>query len=331
MNLVSVVVPVYNAEPWLEQALISAVAQADNRYSLEIVVVDDGSTDRSAAVAESVLSRNQVPYRILPVKNGGPSKARNIGWHSAKGDWIQFLDGDDVLHARKVATQLAPGYHDQPDTAVLYSDWARLRWRAPEWEPDPETASPRIGADPVADLLRTHNFMQLGSQLFCRAWLERVSGFNEKLHLIEDVDLAMRIATCGGRFRHIESSQPLFFYRQREGSLSKQNGGEFVEACIRNARAAEACWQERDEMSDARAEVLCSIYFQGARYFAPRDPERFEKIVRHIEELTPRPLPAGPRPLRYASGIVGYRHAEKLATLYRRIKRHLPIAPMSKQ
>ncbi len=321
MASVSVVIPIHNMREWVQQTLHSVVTQTHGLgNNLEIIVIDSGSTDESAEVAESVLGEAGAEFRILRTENRGPSAARNIGWQQARGDWIQFLDGDDLLRPQKIEIQLSAAHHVGFDIAVLYSDWGHLRRGILQWEFDPGMVAPSIGADSVADLLRPGNFLPVGSQLVRKTWLERVSGFDERHWFIEDVDLLLRIAMRGGGFCRVPHPDPLFSYRQHEGSLSRRSQRAFIEGCIRNAGMVEVYWRENGDLSSSRAELLAGIYLQGARYFASCDKKRFEEVVGQIEALVPRFLPSGPRHLRYASRMLGYRRAETFALLYRRLK-----------
>jgi glycosyltransferase involved in cell wall biosynthesis len=102
--LTSVVVPAYNAELFLERTLHSALRQTHS--NLEVIVVDDGSTDKTRAIAE-VVAANDDRVRILSVPNGGVAKARNIGIAEANGEFVAFLDADDLWHPTKIELQLA--------------------------------------------------------------------------------------------------------------------------------------------------------------------------------------------------------------------------------
>lgn len=99
--LVSCVVPVFNGERYLREALDSVLQQSYQR--LELIVVDDGSTDGTAAVAASYGDR----LRLLRQPNAGPAAARNRGLHEAGGEFIAFLDADDLWQADKLTRQMA--------------------------------------------------------------------------------------------------------------------------------------------------------------------------------------------------------------------------------
>ena len=96
MPRISVVVPIYNVEPYLEECLDSIVAQTFG--DLEIIVVDDGSTDGSRAIADRFAARDE-RFRIVEQPNGGLGKARNTGAEHATGEFLAFVDSDDVLPA----------------------------------------------------------------------------------------------------------------------------------------------------------------------------------------------------------------------------------------
>jgi glycosyltransferase involved in cell wall biosynthesis len=109
-TLVSIIIPLYNAEKYIAQTIRSAMAQT--WPDTEIIIVDDGSTDNSLAIAQTFESEN---IRIFRQENKGASAARNRGLLEGKGEYIQFLDADDLLSANKIEDQLNllrtnPGY-----------------------------------------------------------------------------------------------------------------------------------------------------------------------------------------------------------------------------
>jgi len=107
LPLVSVVVPAFDAAAWIDATLASVVAQTYPRNALEVIVVDDGSTDATGDVAARRLhaggGQHQVIRREIP---GGPGAARNDGWRRATGEWVQFLDADDLIAPEKIAVQI---------------------------------------------------------------------------------------------------------------------------------------------------------------------------------------------------------------------------------
>ena len=321
---VSVVIPVHNAEPWLRDTLESVLNQTCDPGCLEVLVIDDGSTDQSAAIAEAILREGRLRCHMLRTPNQGPSAARNVGWRRATGEWIQFLDADDLLHPRKIECQLERASHLPTDVAVLYSDWQNLDLVGGRWEPERHVHSPRIGADGLADLLATENFLNLGCLLVRRSYLERVGGFDERYWLVEDVEAELRIAMAGGQYCRVETGQPVFFHRRhRGGSLGTRSARALTEACIRNASGMEAYWRRAGGMTSERARVLAGVYLGGARHYAGSDWTEFDRLVSRIERLVPGFVPDGPSKLRWLSKAVGYRRAERIAVMYRDVRRRL--------
>ena len=101
---VSVVIPCYNVEAYVAEALDSVLAQD---YSwLEVIAVDNNSTDGTLAILQTYEARFPDKIRVLQEKKQGAPAARNTGWLAAKGEWIQFLDADDLLLPGKIRRQM---------------------------------------------------------------------------------------------------------------------------------------------------------------------------------------------------------------------------------
>ena len=96
MASVSVIVPVYNAEKWLRDALASLQAQSYSDF--EVILVDDGSTDTSSSICREFCGMDS-RFRLISQKNAGVSAARNAGIDDAHGEWLAFLDADDTMPA----------------------------------------------------------------------------------------------------------------------------------------------------------------------------------------------------------------------------------------
>ncbi len=192
--LVSVVIPAHNARAYLAECLHSVRSQA-GEFTLETIVVDDGSTDGTAEVA-----REQAWLTCLIQPNRGPGAARNAGIAVARGEFIAFLDADDLWPAGKLAAQL-PVLQQCPDAALVFGDcrqfdvggpWPRSEFDAGGLGPAAWGAGPVV-PDAYARLLED-NFITTGSVVLRREVLAQVGGFAEDLRLVEDLDLWLRIA-----------------------------------------------------------------------------------------------------------------------------------------
>ena len=115
--LVSVVIPAYNCETFVEASVRSAMAQSVR--DIEILVVDDGSTDGTAAVVEALCREDERVNLIRPGENRGVAEARNLGVRSARADWVAFLDSDDLWLPEKLEKQLS--LRDASGASLLYT------------------------------------------------------------------------------------------------------------------------------------------------------------------------------------------------------------------
>jgi glycosyltransferase involved in cell wall biosynthesis len=122
--LVSILIPAYNAEEWIAETIRSAVAQT--WQPKEIIVVDDGSSDRTAEVSGRFASSE---VTVVSIKNQGAAAARNHALQLSKGDYIQWLDADDLLAPDKIELQLAALSDSDSRRVLLSSPWANFNYR----------------------------------------------------------------------------------------------------------------------------------------------------------------------------------------------------------
>ncbi|MFZ9752190.1 MAG: glycosyltransferase family 2 protein [Cyanobium sp.] len=116
-DLVSTIIPVHNRAGLLQEAVASVLAQTHR--PIEILIINDGSEDDTAAVAEELARRSPDPIRVIHQRNAGPGAARQRGLEVAEGRFIQFLDSDDLLLPGKFAAQVA-ALHRQPHCQICY-------------------------------------------------------------------------------------------------------------------------------------------------------------------------------------------------------------------
>ena len=120
MSSISVVMPVYNGEPYLEESVFSVVSCGVS----EIIVVDDGSTDSSPAILESLVSRIPI-LRVIRQPNQGEASALNRGLHEVTSEFVIFLSADDLLYPEGVRAQLE-AHNREPSLSATYPDWLKI-------------------------------------------------------------------------------------------------------------------------------------------------------------------------------------------------------------
>jgi glycosyltransferase involved in cell wall biosynthesis len=191
---VSVVIPAHNAGAYLPDCLASVHSQSCDA-GVEIIVVDDGSVDASVAIARSTPG-----VTCLSQPRRGPSAARNAGIAAARGEYIAFLDADDLWPPGKLDIQLRM-LRQQPATALVFGDCRQFdasgAWPRTEFEAGRQGAAAWGPSGLVPDAyprLLAENFITTGSVIVRHAALAEVGGFSDDLHLVEDLDLWLRIA-----------------------------------------------------------------------------------------------------------------------------------------
>jgi glycosyltransferase involved in cell wall biosynthesis len=188
-----VIVPVYNGAAHVGAAVDSILAQ-ETAEEIEIIVVDDGSTDDIVAA----LSRFGARIQLLRRDNGGVSAARNAGLAVARGDVIGFLDADDLWTEATLAS-LTPLLQSDPEADVARGRTRIIRLDAPD--------------GPAQEMLQP---VLVGSALYRRRVFDRVGLFDETLRLGEDVDFNARLLEAG--CREVRSDAVVLVYRRHAGA-----------------------------------------------------------------------------------------------------------------
>ena len=205
MTLVSIIIPCYNYGRLLAETLDSVAAQTYPHW--ECLIIDDGSTDNSRAVAEGYQARDP-RFRYLYQANAGMSAARNTGLKAAKGDYIQLLDADDSLAKTKLQHQV--DYLAQhPEVDITYGSVRYFQHGKPEvlsqsfdMRDEPWVQGISGQGEAVWLVLVENNIMAVNAALFRAALLDKVTGFDETLRSVEDWEFWLRCALAGARFAY---------------------------------------------------------------------------------------------------------------------------------
>jgi glycosyltransferase involved in cell wall biosynthesis len=204
---VSVVIPTYNRSFLLEKAIVSVLEQTFTNY--EIIVVDDGSSDNTRQVIDKFAGRVRYYYQ----ENGGPSSARNRGIQAAMGEYIAFLDSDDVFFPEKLETQ-ARALDENQEYGMVFSHAVTMD---EEGHPAGSSWKGVMSGWIYPRNLFIKNCMIATPSVMVRASVfERVGVFDESLSLCEDLDLWRRIAR---RYPVLQICRPLVKVRMSRSLL----------------------------------------------------------------------------------------------------------------
>ena len=220
---ISCVIPVFNGEKFLRETLESIGNQT--LAPLEIVVADDGSSDASLDIA-----RGFPLVRIVTQKTAGPAATRNLGWRSARGDFVAFLDADDLWHPEKLAIQ-SEILRENPEIAFCVS-LAQMFWTNPQ---EAENFAGHERAKPIPGYATT-------TLLARRELFQTIGAFNESLWFTDATEWFMRAEEAGVRSHLVE--KVLTFHRMHGANLTRRRSDEsraeflqVVRASLRRRRA----------------------------------------------------------------------------------------------
>lgn len=205
--LISVVIPCYNQGHYLREALES-VRTAITR-PVDVIVVDDGSSDETGAVAASTAGTTYVRQA-----NAGLAAARNRGLEEARGDYVAFLDADDRFAAGGLDVGAA-ALDAHPDCAFVYG---RCLMMAADGSPMPTPEQPRLERDHYRELLRRNVVWMPAMAMFRREAVVRAGGFDPMVNASADYRLYLRIARTSPVYDH---AQVVALYRQHGANMSR--------------------------------------------------------------------------------------------------------------
>jgi Glycosyl transferase family 2 len=331
VQLVSVIIPTFNSSKYIQEAIESVAAQTyDN---IEIIVVDDGSTDDTVELAQGSLNRSGKKGRVLRLgMNEGPSAARNAGCQAANGSWIQFLDSDDLLLPGKIEAEMAVAANETQRVVAVYSPWSwgyleggHVRYFGPIRRPF------IFGKPPIMCLVGGCRPL-LGASLVRRSALNEVGGLDEGLRFWECEEVNVRLARVGVHVpAATQSPQYLWRLRPEEmyigGPGSRYSSKDVALGWIKEVTKAarDVPLSELGLSDDDRQLFLNDCTMWGRLIYSQYRPA-FPDYLRLVRKLNPGMLPTYPRYISALSRFVGYESAEAVAKLTRRPKTWLRSA-----
>lgn len=304
--LVSIIIPCFNAERFLAATLDSAFAQTWPHT--EVILVDDGSTDRSLALARSYEARG---LRVLSQPNRAAAAARNTGLRAARGEFIQYLDSDDLLAPDKIARQM-PLFADGNRARLSSSTWARF-----ESDPARAVVQPMpnwrdlTGVEFLQLHFETEGMMQPAAWLAPRALLDRAGAWNESLSLNDDGEYFARVMLAAERIVFCADART--YYRSNvAGSLSSRKDRAALESFYRSIELTLAALLTADRSLRTLAAAAYAWKWAAFELY-PGAPELSRRAERNSRRLggSRRPFPAGGR-FQLAARLLGWRLAKRL-------------------
>lgn len=277
MSTVSVIIPCYNAERWLSEAIDSVLAQT--YPDIEIVVIDDGSSDRSLGIIKSYDAR--IIWRTG--ENKGANHARNLGFALSSGDYIQYLDADDYLLPDKIAKQVQCLQANDAD--FVYSDW-RYQYHLANGETHLDGIRVcGVKEDFLESLLANDRWSNLAPILFERSILNRVN-WNESLQAAQDRDYLFSVMLAGAKCVYQSGCDSI--YRMHQGStISTASKLRWFETHCLVMEHAEQKLSAKGLLNDKYRQALATAYWEmGKEYLYSNSCHSFPALQRRGLRVT---------------------------------------------
>jgi len=306
---VSILIPCYNAERWIAQAIESALAQT--WLDKEIIIVDDGSTDHSLDIIRQFNER--ISWETGP--NRGGNAARNRLLELACGEWVQYLDADDYLLGHKIARQME-FVSAHADLDVVFGPVTLEHWseHAPRREllPIPEPHD-------VWVLLASWRLPQTGAPLWRKQAILDVGGWKQDQPCCQEHELYLRLLIGGKRFAHCPVNGAV--YRQwSTQTICRRDMAEVHRRRLEITQRLEDHLRERRRLTPERLQAVNQARFEIARIVWQYDRNSARKIMDQVRTLDPKFAPTGkaaPARYRFIYHWLGFPTAERLAELAR--------------
>lgn len=259
MTHVTVVIPCCNQREYVADAIRSALSQS--HLSLDVVVVDDGSTDGSSEVVGRSAAAAGGRVTLLRQENAGLAAARNRGLAASRGEYVWFLDSDDRLHRSAVA-DLSSRLDARPELALVCCGWREV---ADDGVTVLGSMRPHPHEDLLTALLLRKLFFFASATLLRRSSLERAGGFDARLRWGEDVDLWLRLALAGAKFDFHDGA--LLDYRVHAASMTAQIDATQIEHWQRGLRLFFARPDLPTDLRELEKEAWSMLHLESAGRF----------------------------------------------------------------
>jgi glycosyltransferase involved in cell wall biosynthesis len=278
--MISVIIPCYNAERTLAATISSALNQDVEK---EVIVVNDGSTDRS----EEVIGEFGDRIRSISTPNRGVSAARDIGTKLARGEYIQYLDSDDLLKSATLGARREAIEADQADLA--HTDWQKFELGPNGGHVLTDIVRPDLAAldrDPEAATATSEFWAPPAALLYRRGIVNRIGSWHAGLPVIQDARYLFEAARRKARFAYVAGVGA--YYCVSPDGLSRKNLGRFIADCACNASEIETIWRGQGDLPQSRVDALARMWSHVTKAALLNGLNEFEEGRARYNGLTVR-------------------------------------------
>jgi glycosyltransferase involved in cell wall biosynthesis len=306
---VSVIIPCFNAASWLGEAIESSLSQTHK--PLEVIVVDDGSTDSSVKVIRSF--GDVVRWETGP--NVGGNHARNRGFVLSKGAYIQFLDADDYLLPTKIAAQVE--FLTKTGGDAVYGDWQHQHHR-PNGVIEIGDIAVAGDQDDILESLLGEWWVAPVATLFRRQAINKIAGWDESLRAAQDRDFMISLAMAGARILY-QSGCHSIYRRYGKVTVSTSNVLLWTRDHCRVLDKAAVALAIKGGPNVKYARTLAKSYFSLARTVFDLDRKMYADLMLRTISFDPKFSPHPSKSYVAIQRLFGFYVAEMAASLRRRL------------
>lgn len=305
--LISLIIPVYNAEKYLEETLNSVIGQHFADY--EVILVDDGSTDNSGSICDQFAAVHQ-NISVLHKKNGGQSSARNLGIRAAKGEFLAFLDSDDLLCDKDSFASLSKRMVENTDI-ILFRYY---KYYSPGSISDCGISMSGLDGRDKTDVI--HELVKRDA-FFCSCWSKCVRRslvidnnlfFDENL-TCEDMDWYFSVVEKAKNIVVID--KPFVYYRQHPNSVTASFKPESIDGFIYTVEKWEKRFQRIDDprlketLLSALAKLYCNLLISFSRH--QKELQNQRQRIFNLRHLLKYNLNPRTKKIRLCESVLGIR------------------------
>ncbi|MDB4404890.1 glycosyltransferase [bacterium] len=312
MTKVSIIIPLYNSEAYIAQTIDSCLTQTHR--DIEIIVVENGSTDKGYQVVKSIDDKR---LNVFQISKPNAAAARNYGYHKAKGAYIVFLDADDVMASNKIELQLK-ALSKKPKGWIACCGWAKFKTNTKEAVISPQ----KVWAiqNPVDWCLQSWmggGMMIPGCWLMPKPIIEKAGLWNENLSLHDDGEFMCRVLLASKGNVFVENT--VVYYRQQSSSLSrdytskKAAGSAFL--VYKSYQKEILKFQDSKLARQALARNFSRFIYE----YYPAHAQLIKEAYREIIELGVKPPLVGSPSFKLIQRIVGLKLAIGLTSIKRNL------------
>ncbi|PZO21118.1 MAG: glycosyl transferase family 2 [Leptolyngbya foveolarum] len=319
-RLASIIIPCFNAEQWLSESIDSALKQTYS--SVEIIVIDDGSSDGSLDIIKSYGDR--IIWETGP--NRGGNHARNRGFAISKGNYIQFLDADDYLLPQKLEKQIR--FLETAGADVVYGDW-RHQYHLENGKVILDDIKTSGNQPDILKSLLADWWVSPACLLFRRSAVESSGGWDETLSAGQDRDFFLAVVMSGAQVIYQPECDAIY---RRYGNVTVSSASQerYLENHLKILEKYEARLNQEDKLLDSYKDALAQSYFLIARKYLETNPALYSQFLAKTLSLSPKFQAQGSERTflySFAQKLLSFRKLEFLVVTLKQLSKKLRNGP----